>query len=54
MHSLKETGSENLQQSLALPVYFMVLNFDYGARLAIIHVSKFCLNFLFIGCDFTR
>jgi len=29
--------------AIALPVYFMVSNFDYGIQLSIIHVSKFCL-----------
>jgi len=29
--------------TIALPVYFMVLNFDYGIQLSIIHVSKYCL-----------
>jgi len=36
----------------------MVLNFDYGIQLSIIHVFKCCLiyacNFLSTGCDFTR
>src|SRR6218665_1107763 len=30
-------------RTIALPVYFMVLNFDYGIQLSIIHVSKYCL-----------
>ena len=29
--------------TIALPVYFMVLSFDYSIHLAIIHVSKHCL-----------
>ena len=35
----EKTGFKNL----ALPVYFMILNFDYGIQLSIIHVSKSCL-----------
>ena len=30
-------------RTIALPVYFMVLNFDYGSQLSIINVSKYCL-----------
>src|SRR6218665_2188998 len=37
----EKTGSENLEKSLYL--YFMILNFDYGIQLSIIHVSKYCL-----------
>jgi len=29
-------------RTIALPVYFMVLNFDYGIQLSIIPVSKCC------------
>ena len=28
-------------RTIVLPVYFMVLNFDYGIQLSIIHVSKY-------------
>src|SRR6218665_297035 len=43
--SLKITGFKNLIRPIALPVYFMVLNFDYGIQLSIIglHGSKCCL-----------
>src|SRR6218665_1094529 len=30
-------------RTIALPVYFMVLNFDYDIQLTLIHVSKYCL-----------
>src|SRR6218665_379266 len=30
-------------RTIALPVYFMVLNFDYDIQLSLIHVSKYCL-----------
>jgi len=30
-------------RTIALPLYFMVLSFDYGIQLSIIHVSKYCL-----------
>src|SRR6218665_3574161 len=30
-------------RTIAIPVYFMVLNFDYGIQLSRIHVSKYCL-----------
>ena len=30
-------------RTIALPVYFMILKFNYGIQLSIIHVSKCCL-----------
>jgi len=55
--SLKETGLENLEQSLYLCIlWFWILNV-YGIQLSIIHVSKYWLMpviFLFICFDFTR
>src|SRR6218665_3651735 len=30
-------------RTTVLPVYFMILNFDYGIQLSIIHVSKYFL-----------
>ena len=43
-------------RTIALPSYFRILNVDYGIQLSITRVSKlpYDLNFLFIGCDFTR
>ena len=41
-------------RTIALPVNFMALNFDYGIQLSIIHVSKYACNFSFIGCNFAR
>src|SRR6218665_125847 len=41
-HSFKETGLENLEQSIYLYILWF-LNFDYGIHLSIIHVSKYCL-----------
>src|SRR6218665_191952 len=41
-HSLKKLALK--LRTIALPVYFMVLNFDYDIQLSIIHVSKCCLR----------
>src|SRR6218665_408641 len=41
-HSLKKNWLRKLR-IIALPVYFMVLNFDYGIQLSIMHVSKYWL-----------
>ena len=41
-HSLKKNWLKKLR-TISLPVYFMILNFDYGIQLSIIHVSKYCL-----------
>src|SRR6218665_2191116 len=38
----EKTGFKNFEQSLYLCI-FMVLNFDYGIQLSLIHVSKCCL-----------
>src|SRR6218665_1095094 len=38
-HSLKKNWLRKLK-IIALPVYFMVFNFDYNIQLSIIHVSK--------------